>query len=337
MRRDGLKDAWATSEFWHLFPGSALALTRALPWRRQAVETMLRRTDDRLAAILPASDVFVGLSSAAVRTAARARQLGSLVVIDRGARHVLSQNALITKNGGPALSQEYIGRELASYAQADLIAVPSQHAADSFLEQGFTPDQLFVCPLGVDFSRFQPTGRPPGPLKLLFVGGWSHQKGVDILVEAVRRRPDWSLTHVGMLAGAPFPKDSRFRTLGHRNHSELAPILGSCHTLVLPSRQDGFGMVLLEALAAGLPVVASRITGAPDIRQTISNPEWVEIVEPNDVDDLVRGIEKMEMRLESVPGTGFRHILTPADEEFFSWRGYASRYMNGIETKYGKR
>ena len=328
MRSDGLDFGAAHSLFASLLPRSAFALMRGNPWQMQSVESMLIKTDDFLAKHLPPSDHFIGLSSMAVRSAARARDLGATVLIDRGSRHVLSQNALIVEGGGQPLSQRYIERELASYEQADVVTVLSQHAAESFVEQGFDRDRLFVCPLGVDLKRFTPSSRPSGPVKLLFVGGWSYQKGVDLLADAVKSRPEWYLTHVGMGAGIKFPSDcSRITRVGHCNHEQLAEIMTQHHVLVLPSRQDGFGMVLLEALAAGLPVVASRMTGASDIRAAMDNPEWVEVVQPNSAEDLLRGLDSMVEKEARTPVDELRERLSEKDKCFFSWRGYANRYQ----------
>ena len=328
MRSDGLDFAWAHSLFVPLLPNSAFALMRQLPWRNQAVEIMLSRMDDCLTSRLPPSDFFIGLSSMAVNSAARAREQGATVIIERGSRHVLSQNQLVSEGGGKPLSQRYIKRELASYEQADVITVLSEHAADSFTEQGFPRERLFVCPLGVDLQRFVPTPRPPGSLRLLFVGAWSYRKGVDLLMQVMNRRPDWYLTHVGMQSDAPFPNSNhRIVSFGHRDHAQLAQLMAEHHILVLPSREDGFGMVLLEALAAGLPVVASRLTGGPDIRAVVDNPNWVEIVEPGDADDLLRGLDRMAEKEAQTSSHILRRKLTQSDQNFFSWHGYAERYL----------
>lgn len=333
LRRDGLEPPWAISLFPKLLPDAALALARQFPRRIQAgaTERMLVRVDDLLARQMVPVDIFIGLSSMAVRSASRARELGAKVIIERGSRHVLSQNDLLVAGGAKPLSQLYIERELASYEAADIVTVLSGHAAESFVERGFPREKLFVCPLGVDLEAFKPSPRPPGPLQLLFVGQWSLRKGVDTLVTAVRKRPGWRVTHVGSTADAPLPQDAQFRCLGHRDHHDLARLMHEHHILVLPSREDGFGMVLLEALAAGLPVVASRMTGGPDIRAMIATPEWVELVEPGDADDLLRGLEALAARESALEGLRRRELLVHSDLAKVSWRGYARRYMDFLD------
>lgn len=325
LRREVTAAVSARSLFRPLLPHSAFALMRGMPWQSNAVEAMLERTDSCTARFVSPSDFFVGLSSMSIESANAARGLGATVIIERGSRHVLSQDRLLAGRGR-GLNPRYIKRELASYEVADFISVLSEHSAASFVDEGFPRERLFVSPLGVDFQRFRPSPRPPGPPRLLFVGSWSFQKGADVLARAVRKRPDWQLTHVGMKGDIDFPPPgSRFRSVGHQDHTRLAALMAEHHVLVLPSRQDGFGMVLLEALAAGLPVVASRMTGGPDIRAVVSDPRWVELVEPGDYTDLLRGLDTI-LGGGGQRGPAVRVRLSECDRAFFSWSGYGERY-----------
>ena len=331
LRHDGLSPDMSESLFWPLTPISALALMRHLPGSLQdrAVQARFGAVDALIAKRLQPCDAFIGLSAMSVLSARKARELGAKVVIERGSRHVLSQHDLLVAGGGAGLEPRYIERELAGYAEADIITVLSSHAADSFVERGVERSRLFVCPLGVDLSVFRPTPRPSKPTSLLFVGAWSHRKGVDLLVEAVRRRADWRLTHVGTMADAIFPDDRRIVSVGHRDHHGLAGIMADHHILVLPSREDGFGMVLLEALASGLPVVASRMTGAPDIQKMIDNTDYVGLTEAGDADDLLRGLDEMVAREASAPLD--RERLSIADRKALSWSSYGARYQAFLE------
>lgn len=317
-----------TSLFFQTLPDSALAQMRGNPRRMAAVERMFARADDEICRRLRASDAFIGLSAVTVNAARRARDLGSLVVMERASQHVLAQNEILRAAGAPLLSDLYIHRELDSYEAADLIVVPSTHAAQSFLTRGFRSEQIIVQPLGVDLKTFAP--RPKSRRRknsIIFVGNWSMRKGCDLLVSAVRMIPHATLTHIGSLGDTPFPdNDPQFQTRGHKSSTALRKLLCEYEVLVLPSREDGFGMVLLEALAAGLPVVASTTTGAPDIRGVLTEPAHVHLVHTGDVHDLARGLtsalSKAELGDESVATS----CLTGTDTTYFSWTGYAARY-----------
>lgn len=332
ISREGIGRAWSSSLFIPLLPTSAFSLFRHFKGLQvRSVERMWEKTDNLLAEMLPPCDVFVGLSAMAVKSATKAKKkYGAKVIIERGNRHVLSQDELLKRDGGPGVSAKYIERELASYDVADYVTVLSKHSFDSFIERGYAEDRVFVNPLGVDLASFKPTLRPPGKAKLLFVGAWSYRKGVDILAEAVRRKDGWRLTHVGSVLDIDFPRHDRIMSVGHKNHAELRKIMSEHHVLVLPSREDGFGMVLLEGLASGLSVVATTMTGAPDIRNMISNKSSVYLASPGCVEDLIRAIE-MAVDDDS-RNVGIRNKLDEADRAEVGWDGYARRYQRFIQS-----
>ena len=83
-------------------------------------------------------------------------------------------------------------------------------------------------------------------------------------------------------------------------------------------------MVLLEALAAGLPVVASKMTGAPDLQELITATSAVRVVPPADVGALTQAVRDMACWIEG--SSPDRRILTPVDREQLSWSAYARRY-----------
>ena len=332
IRRDGIPTTRARSYFWRLQPWSAAALFR--PWsalRNAAVDRVLSCADAAYAADAPPCDIFIGLSAMADASARAAREKhGAKVVIERGSRHVLSQDALLRAGGARPLRESYIRRELASYDCADVIALPSDHTVESFVERGFPETKLFRNPYGVDLAQFPRTPRPPGPPRLLFVGQWSTRKGCDVIREVLRRNPDFDLTHVGTLADLPFPELPNVRTLGHRTHPQLRQEMERHHILLLPSREDGFGMVLSEALASGLPVIGSTRTGAPDLRALISMKESVEVVPPSDVPALEQAIRRMAAFVARQSHD--RAILSEADKAELSWAAYARRYSAFLQT-----
>jgi glycosyltransferase involved in cell wall biosynthesis len=331
LRREGIPDRHSTSLFPKLLPTSFNALNRRLPrLQERAVEAMFARTDDYIARHLPPCDVFIGLSAMAIRSAEAARRQGATVIIERGSRHVISQNALLVEGGATALSQHYIERELASYAAADYISLLSGHAVQSFIDQGFGRDRLFLNPLGVDLQTFSPSPRPAGPTRLLFIGAWSKRKGADLLAKAMAERPDWQLSHVGMITDMAFPALPNVRSLGHRTHQQLAELMKEHHILVLPSREDGFGMVMLEGLAAGLPVVASDMTGGPDIRAMITDRNAVEIHTANDAAALLAALDRSAAwEATSVPS---RERMSGEDKTRFGWSAYGERYIDFLKS-----
>jgi glycosyltransferase involved in cell wall biosynthesis len=122
----------------------------------------------------------------------------------------------------------------------------------------------------IPLDRFADQGEEP---YLLFVGYPYRRKGVDLLLEAfarVRDRfPEWRLVLIGheldkSVAGAGVPLH-RVDVLKPMNNERLAPYIGRCAVMVLPSRSEAMGRVLLEAAAAGKPRVGAAVDGIPAV------------------------------------------------------------------------
>lgn len=161
----------------------------------------------------------------------------------------------------------------------------SQSVRDTITHFTGTPEKVRVIPCGVDGSAFtlpdSETMRKPN--QILFVGFINFNKGIDILLDAMRRvialKPEAKLVVVG---GAFFHntkmQERRLRYMaqdlessghvdfvGHRSPDEVARYMRESALLVLPSRAESFGAVLVEALGCGTPVVSTRCGGPEDI------------------------------------------------------------------------
>lgn len=109
-------------------------------------------------------------------------------------------------------------------------------------------------------------------LNVLFVGRFDHQKGIDILLRAYenmsKKRPDMVLHLVGDRVrgqNIKIPNILSIKSYGWRNQSELNSLYKICDVLVVPSRWEGFGLVIPEALRAGTPVICSKASNLPDL------------------------------------------------------------------------
>lgn len=246
------------------------------------LEYLAKITLDRYVANrLDDCDVFVGLSGSGLQSGRRVHALGGRYVCDRGSAHIQVQDELLRGEhdrwGMPfqGIDPRVIDLECAEYDEADCITVPSQFAVRSFLDAGVPFRKLRLLPYGVNLGRFEPTRRPvDGAFNVLFVGAMSLQKGIPYLLQAFARveHPRKILN----LVGTPSPEliqlmkdrglwSEQVRVLGSMPQQELKHIMSASHVMVLPSVQDGFGMVMAQAMACGCPVVASRNTGAPDL------------------------------------------------------------------------
>src|SRR5262249_21128131 len=143
-----------------------------------------------------------------------------------------------------------IDRELAGYALADRIVIPSSHVEESFRRDPAAHAKLFRNPYGVDLTMFPTVKRSNSgdKLTLLFVGTWSLQKGCDLLVSAMERTPGVRLVHVGAIGrDLAFPSDNpRFVHVDPVQQPELRRFYAEADSFILASRQDGFGVVLAQ-------------------------------------------------------------------------------------------
>jgi glycosyltransferase involved in cell wall biosynthesis len=138
------------------------------------------------------------------------------------------------------------------------------------LERGVTEERIHRIPNGVA-EMPQAAPDPIPPLRLLFTGRLHPQKQLDMLLHALSPLEGWRLTIAGDGPAAGTLRRLA-RRLGIEGRVEFAgqvpgvrPLLERSHLFVLPSRSEGMSNALLEAMAAGLPVLASRIPGNEEV------------------------------------------------------------------------
>jgi len=190
---------------------------------------------------------------------------------------------------------------------ADAIVVSSNdYAASSFLAPRLASLQskLTVIPAGVDLAEFSPNGDRLGARRKLGLADAPtvfflarldrahYFKGLHLLIDAVARIPDAVLVVGGdgewrpqYQARAHASLGARARFIGDVPDAALPSFYRAADVVALPSvdRTEAFGLVLLEALACGTPVVASRL---PGVRTLVDEGRTGYLVEPGDVDQL---------------------------------------------------
>src|SRR5262249_22979893 len=145
---------------------------------------------------------------------------------------------------------------------------------------------------------------------------------VDVLTDALDKLEGVRLVHVGALIDAPFPHHPRFVHHEPVAQSELSAFYGAAHVFVLASREDGFGMVLSQALASGLPLVCTNRTGGPDLARLPGFAPLIRVVPAGDSDALRHALAKA---LEDV--TDKRVEITHAERQALGWRRYALDHL----------
>lgn len=134
---------------------------------------------------------------------------------------------------------------------------------------------IAVIPNGVDLDKFHVKQRDWSPARLLFVGRVVYQKGLDILLTALAalKKLDWTLEIVGdgprhpdlQVEANELGIAERIHFSGWKYGDELAQAYASANLFAYPSRHEGMPNALLEAMASGLPAVATHIAGNEEL------------------------------------------------------------------------
>ncbi|NOY80139.1 MAG: glycosyltransferase family 4 protein [Kiritimatiellaeota bacterium] len=230
-----------------------------------------------------------------------------------------------------------------SIRRAAAVLAPSRVVADAVRRLfDIPPERTHVVPLGVDCDRFSPpaAGHPPPPPSgvaaeavgaILFVGNLEPKKGLEVLISAYARsadrlhrdlvlagRPAWK-SHRVLAAVRSYTGPGRVRLLGRVPDDELPALYRGADVFVFPSLTEGFGLPVLEAMAAGTPVVHSD---APALVETAGGAGTC--VPRGDPDALaaalVRLLESPDLRAE-LAARGRAHAQT------FTWRRWAEAVL----------
>ena len=206
-------------------------------------------------------------------------------ILERSSAHILEQSNLLRSEYlrlGSSWKQTHPkieAMECREYHLASMISVPSTFVQHSFKRRGFKEPKVAKHLLGADLTKFvlkyPPTKNSisKNGLKILFVGSLTPQKGVHDLLDAFKQFHSDS-SRLTLLGGGITPEikqvidqnhDARVIRPGHQDQSKLIDYYHHHDLLVLPSIQDGFGMVLAQALCCGLPIIASVNTGGKDL------------------------------------------------------------------------
>jgi len=245
-------------------------------WR--IAEHMSNIQDATMCEKLGEADIVVALSGSSLRTARQARARGVTFVCDRGSQHIRAQDELLHEEYA-RWGQSFIGvdprriaKEEEEYELADAITVPSEFARASYLARGVAVEKVRVINYGVDLDEFRGESQAAaGDFDVIFIGNVSFRKGIPYLLEAFRRmrHPRKRLRIVGSVR-ADFTAWLRRQNLDRVEFSEqvfrpqLRELLLRSHVLVLPSVEDGFGLVVAEAMACGCPPIVSANAGAAE-------------------------------------------------------------------------
>ncbi|MFC0252706.1 glycosyltransferase family 4 protein [Massilia consociata] len=181
------------------------------------------------------------------------------------------------------------------YREFDTVLAPSRLMVHQLADMGVA--HALHQPLGIDSDTFHPSrrcdtlraelGLPAHTRLLVYAGRFTADKKLPVLIEAVRKLGHpYHLLLVG--GGNPLPHHPQLSFMPFkRSQRELAAVLASCDVLVHPGDCETFGLIVLEAMACGLPVVGTNGGGVAEL----VDEQTGLLARPDDVDSLAGAIE----------------------------------------------
>ncbi len=162
-----------------------------------------------------------------------------------------------------------------AYQWVDIFHTPTERAKKALVKEGVDPKKIVVIPYGVDLARFKPVKRRPNnrPL-ILTVARLEKEKGMEDLEQVARALPQYDFLVVGK--GSYLPEGSNIK-IKEVQYSQIHKTYQMADIFFLPSHttktwEEQYGMVLVEAMACGLPIVATASGAIPEILNSSESP-----------------------------------------------------------------
>lgn len=292
-------------------------------------------------------DIFVCWAGYFLNSIENIKKTGAKIILESGSCHILEQNKLLQEEYDiwglkyPAICQKNIDKMVQEYNKADYIMTISSFVYNSFLKQNIPEQKLLKVICGFDTEYFLNNNlkKQDKKFRVIFVGILSLRKGVQYLLKSWEKLK-LPIESVELILVGNIQKDLKeilknFTLLpniifyGSVSREKLVKLYKNSSLLVLSSIEDGFGMVLGEAMACGLPVICTTNTAGQDLIQ--DNKEGFIIP--------IRDIEILSSKIEFFyknPDISFQMGLTGKNKvKNFTWDIYGQNVIRAYEKVLG--
>jgi glycosyltransferase involved in cell wall biosynthesis len=305
----------------------------AVDWTHRSMEGFDRWAASRLDAV--DASAVICYENAALHTFEAAKRHGWTTILDAASFHHAWQDRHFDYPESETAHERITKRKDREIELADHILTVSELARESYIEAGVSPDRVTSIPVGCDLNRFQseelPSSQENAPCTFLFAGHASARKGVDTLLEAAAQLEGREVPFRLWFAGGteeslPWDRVPTAKRLGYLDQTVLAQRMQAADCLVLPSRHDSFGMVVVEAMAAGCPVIISDQVGA---KQAVTEGESGWVVPAEDTDALA---DRMQWCIDHPDTVRSMADAAREDASEYSWKAYRERVAQHLQS-----
>lgn len=251
---------------------------------------------------------------------------GHAIYAEEAEREPLWAPTLTGRDDSPAK----LARKDAELALADTVFVASEFTRRTL--QGAGVRSVHVIPYGAPEVNAGEPVPTEGKLRVLFAGSLGQRKGLSYLLEAAQRLAGHvELTLLGAKTAvgcAPLEAATRtHRWIPSLPHHEVLAEMSRQDVLVFPSLFEGFGLVMLEAMSRGLPVIATPHTAAPDV---LTDGEDGFVIPIRSADAIV---EKLEILIRDRPRLQAMKAAARTKAATLTWENYRRGLVNAVETE----
>lgn len=226
--------------------------------------------------------------------------------------------------------EKLIGIEQQEFLSATKLVVASNFTKQTLINQGIDAEKIYINPYGIDLENFRAKEQYnlTKKIKFIFIGLVDVRKGIPFLL-SVLTQIDPTLIQLSLVGPISAPIKSIIETnysslpikiFGKVPHAEMSDLVKLNDVFVFPTYFEGFGLVILEAMASGLPVITTTASAGPDL---IENGIEGFIIEPGDEIELKRVMNYFIDNPEQIEIMG---KAARKKAEKYTWDSYGKRW-----------
>ena len=218
--------------------------------------------------IKPPCDIYHGWGHFCYSCLIKSHNLGAKTIVERASSSILNQNRILTEefkrlglNSQP-IHPWSIKKQLAEYKETDYVTLPSKYAYDTFIDEGYPREKIFLNPYGVDVEKFKPVKTEKDEkFRALFIGdNWIRKN----LYDAEKAWSDLNLKKAEFIIRCNAPKfpDINYDTIKRVNwFDDIVETYNRADVFIMPSLEEGNALVIGESGSCGTPSITTYNSG----------------------------------------------------------------------------